>query len=83
MVETLHLSKYNRMNKTTTRTVRNVLNKDEYAFRSTLRKIILLTTDFPKRLQCAKKVLKFYESIIGPCFYLDGNKFILKLHPQD
>lgn len=54
MVKTLHLSKYNGMNKTTTRTVKNVSNKDGYAFRSTLNKRILLTTDFAKRLQYRK-----------------------------
>ena len=54
MVETLHLSKCNGMNKTTTRTVKNVSNKDGYAFRSILNKRILLTTDFAKRLQYRK-----------------------------
>lgn len=38
MVKTLHLSKYNGMNKTTTRTVKNVSNKDGYALGQPLTK---------------------------------------------
>ena len=57
-----------RMNKVSTRTVRNVLNKNEFAFRPTRRKGILLAKDLFKRLQFGKKVLKFNE----PTFWTNG-----------
>ena len=85
MVKTLHLSKYNGMNKTTTRTVKNVSNKDGYALGQPLTKEFCWQRILPS-VYSTEKVVQFYESTFwtnGTCFYLDGNKFILKLHPQD
>ena len=74
------------INKVSLRSVRKVLNKHGYAFRPARRKGILLASDLPKRLQFAKKVLKYYDPTLWTndiCFYLDGKSFIHKLHPQD
>ena len=57
-----------RINKASPRKVRNVLNKNGYAFRRTRRKRNFVGKGSPKRSQYAKKVVKFFE----PTFWTNG-----------